>query len=420
VSHEYDFGYVFQREIIHCILSYPDFIRDNRGALNYESFTDPMHRILVDEILEFFDAHDTNPSKGAIYEILKKSLRGIKHLSYAKAKAEIVEIFKLTVNKKYITGQIREFAARTGVMDIVAEFEEYADRSAYEEWYTDLGRALSLRESAPALIEYGHNIVARLKSYQDGVAKKDPIPFGIPEFDAALHGGLGRCEQGIMMGITGTGKSHLMVHVGATACELGKKVMHFSFEMGRDILLRRYDQRFAKATYDKIARSYKKTATKFKDMNLTVAAFKADSMTPIQLRSAIARYGGCDLLIVDYPALMSKDGVSDFKFTRFAIEANYLACRNLAIEFNCAVWTPFQVNRLAHATTKSEGDHITMENAAEAYGANRHADIVASWNQTEEEYELNEGRIWLDKHRDGICNQMIKVKADWRTSLVRS
>ena len=160
---------------------------------------------------------------------------------------------------------------------------------------------------------------------------------------------------------------------------------------------------------EKIARSWRKYSKRLANLPLMISHHSAYELSVGELRSTLDRLGPPDLLIVDYPALLKQPMTGDATQTRFSIEYNYLMMRNIAGEYGCAVWTPFQSNRAGHQATLSDGDHITKENLAEAYGPSRHADVICSWNQTQAEEDEGEGRIWKDKDREGVDHISIPV-----------
>lgn len=56
------------------------------------------------------------------------------------------------------------------------------------------------------------------------------MPFGIPELDRQLKGGLSRGTVTILSGPTGVGKTSLGIQFMKTACEEGKRTVVYTFE----------------------------------------------------------------------------------------------------------------------------------------------------------------------------------------------
>lgn len=416
----YPFSQEYQRNVLACMFS-TTFLRHNRQVLDREYFSDITTAVVASEVLSYFDKYNKAPSKGALYEQLRKTLKGKRSPSLTDCRKLVIEAGGIkNLNPEDVSNSVREFSSAAAVVPILVEYQEAVEEGSVEKWEQELKAALQIRYPPPALVPYHEGILERFKSYTKGEIKADPIPLGIQGLDVRIGGGIDRQEQMILISLSGVGKSQVCVHAGATAVESGRRVDHYCCEMKKDKLLRRYDRRFTGKYEKDIAKAYKRLSKVMseKGKGLRIAHFPEGVLTPGMIRSDFDRLGPPDLLIVDYPALMKRSGTSDMAFTRFSIELNYMEVRAIAMEYNCASLSPFQANRMAHETEQSEGDYITRKHSAEAYGVVRHADLFVSLNQTEEEREDNRARLWVDKNRDDRASICIPIEVDWSRSMV--
>jgi replicative DNA helicase len=312
---------------------------------------------------------------------------------------------------------VREFAATVGARSIISEFDAYAERGEYEEWRKALDAVLRLRHPEPALVKYGTGMEERLSSYKHGFVKSKPVPTFSMKFNKLLLGGLDAGEMGVVLGLRGYGKSHILVALGASAVQAGKKVYHVSLEMGRRSVLRRYDTSLTGLPPKELAGQAGEQTKKLGASNLWVGSYPANTLSPSALRSMVSRRGRPDLLIVDYGRIMRPDFRTDTPYTQ--IGDIYAALRDIGIEFDCAVWTAGQVNRLGYGKQDSEGDVITLEQVAESIQIGDHADVVVSWNATRQEIHDHKGRLWVDKNREAEDKVMLHMEADWSLSRLK-
>lgn len=414
----YEFDRDFQRDVLYCLLD-KQFLMENRRVLHEDHFTNPEHGIIAATILYHYDEYGAPPSKGVVLETFRKELKGVERVS---ARREFTSLLELEhVNTKKVGQEVRTFAATSAAHALFAEFDTVADNGGLGKFQSSITTALDLRLPPTKVTPYKEGLEARFKAYKQGYNKIQPMPTKVGALDKALLGGLDKGEMGLLIGLPGMGKTHLVVHFGACAVEAGYKVYHFSLEMSKRAILRRYDTRLTGVSVKEIARKYKKYARDLSKFPLMVSHHYAYELSVDELRATIDRLGAPDLLIVDYPALLT-GASSNPDATRHVVENNYLQMRNIAGQYNCAVWTPFQSNRAGHQVADTEYDHITKQNLAEAYGPARHADVIISWNQTIGEREEGRGRIWIDKNRD-VDNVesdqvSIPVTADWGRSYV--
>lgn len=414
----YPFSAEYQRNVLACLLD-TAFLKFNRDALDWEHFTDPTYATIADEILRYYDKWKVPPSKGSLFECLRKTLRQRKNPSLAECRRTVSLVTNLKrLNPEEVGTTVREFAAVASALPVVVGFQEAVENGDLDDWEIQVKTALSIRHPPPNLTHYDDDLVARLKGYKRGRMKTDPIATSIKALNNYIGGGLDRQELGVVIGLSGVGKSHVMVDLTVTALDAGRKVYYYCCEMKKTKLLARLDRRMTGLYEKDMAKQWKKLSEQLAKKPLRVAHFPEGVLTAGMIRADMDKHGAPDLLIVDYPALMKIAGDADMRFTRFAIEQNYMEVRSIGMEYDCGVWAPFQANRQGHDTEASDGDHVTRKHSAESYGVPRHADIFMSLNQTAQEKEEGRARFLLDKNRDDVSGVSIPVEVDWGRSMI--
>lgn len=421
---KYPFDHDFQAEVLHCCLRSGSFIRENREALDADHFGDPVHRGIAEAALRFFDGQGAPPSRGVLQEHIRERYSGAKGITLTAMRRGLREIWDMKgVAVEYIAGAIRKFAAHSEARNLIAEAEDFLLDGKEQEFLSKMDRALSLRHDSTAFTDMGNGMEARFRSYKEGFQKQNPSLTLIPSLDNCfLNQGVGAGELAIILGLTGVGKSHCLVHMGAAAVRQGKQVFHITLEMSIPSVLRRYDQNLTGATDKQIAKKFKKYA---KDLGKypmpKIASFPSRRLTPKGLEALILRerdrHGTPDLVVVDYGMLMDSDHKGMARYEELG--EIYAALRDVGDKLGCPVWSAAQVNRSGFEGQRTGGDVITLENISKSFDIGMNIDIAVSLNRTFEEQDNGQARLWVDKNRDAPDNVEIRCEADWTTSTLR-
>ena len=217
----FPFDHDYQGELLHLMLRSGSFLRENRGALRAEAFGDPIHQVIATIVLEHFDTYGAPPSKGFVQEEIRTGLEdGVAGVSVTSLRRSFTSIWALEgVRPGPVAQKVRDFSAQTLATQVIAQRDDYWASGKHEEWLDELGKALSLRHPEPAFVRYGEGITERFQSYSKGFQKTGAVPTGLKRMDSRLGGGLGEGELGCILGLTGAGKSQVLVNFGAAAAE---------------------------------------------------------------------------------------------------------------------------------------------------------------------------------------------------------
>lgn len=273
------------------------------------------------------------------------------------------------------------------------------------------------------------------------------IALGIPELDRR---GIGPVPGEMMafMAAKGRGKTFFCIHAGVMALLQGKKVVHITLEMSEDRIMPRYLQRlfavakrneefeitkfvldkkntitdFARETqkpelYFADPRIDKKLARKMDEWGerfgrLVVKSFPSGMLTVGQLEAYLDGLEAShkftpDVLIIDYPDLMSIDDRQDH---RIALGRLYVELRGIFGARNVAGIVPIQTNRKGESARL-----VTSELIGEDYSKSQTADVVLTYNQTALERDLGLARIFVDKARGDEDKFSVLISQNYKT-----
>lgn len=305
---------------------------------------------------------------------------------------------------------------RDDAFDVVNKLNENLNTFVIREKYYDkvIG---SLTER---IVERGINSTSETKP-------KVKIPLGIDEFDSITRGGIDRGDTFMALAQSGVGKSKFLKHVGVHAARRGFKVLHVQAEGTREECLQAYEVGISGVDLKDIEVGSVDSQT-INALNKAVKnilagggeiyaeAFEqfdtADMQDVRELIQDIERtHGKLDVLLLDYFELFDPgDGkrykVSEERQRREAL-ANKL--KNIAVEFDIAIITATQASTVAPNLLNDPTFVQTRYHISEFKGVVKPFSYFVTFNQTEDEKEMEVMRIYVDKMRKYRGGQVIKI-----------
>ena len=246
---------------------------------------------------------------------------------------------------------------------------------------------------------YYEELEERLSSRRSGWCRGEiAIPTGILALDHRLGGGLATGELGILMGPTKRGKTITLVNFARGALLRGKNVLHIGMESNTRRTLVLYDANFSGVTKERLTEQEAEVREGVNNFfastscgKLVVKHFppmKCSASTIEAHLQKLKNLRGLDInvLLIDYLGLMTTAGkLIDREGGRYAmlgqITKELLA---LAQEYDLAVWLIHQATRGA-LTMGGQEDVIGMANSGDSIEPMRDADVILTFNQSEQE-----------------------------------
>ena len=288
-----------------------------------------------------------------------------------------------------------------------------------------------------SVIEYDISEFApkALERYSTAFEEEEIIKTGIHELDEKMGGGFRKPNLVGLGSGTQSGKSIVSMNFGYNAFTQGLSVAYVSLEMSEEEFLARLHSRISKVNATKILmrqmnnseiltlresiliasvepekqeyaknliKSFGKNLVKFKESDFNTNFYNDKGITlrkntyyPIDIPSncnikdlrvkilKLQQTRSCDMLIIDYPGIMSEISESDQNWGTYS--SLYTRLKALARELNVVLLAPIQsYDDGEYKYSKSIRDHI---------------DIGLNWKRTEEDLKQSRVRFWFTKLR---------------------
>ena len=207
VNDKKDLGYLgedFQYKLIHTFMEEKEFFKDISPIVDQNMFTDPMLKIYVGVMKEYYEREEAVPS----YTMMGIALNQKAHNDIER------ETFQAVLNKiaetpsdgvEYIRTLAEKFFKQQNIVRTANEILKIAgdgDTSKYERCLELLNDALNQGSRE----EFGSSVFDDIgETLSDDY--RTPIPTGVGKLDEALEGGLGKGELGVIIGSSSFGKA---------------------------------------------------------------------------------------------------------------------------------------------------------------------------------------------------------------------
>jgi replicative DNA helicase len=249
------------------------------------------------------------------------------------------------------------------------------------------------------------------------------IPTGFPSVDGLMSGGLAKGELGMILALSGTGKTLVLTNLATNYTKQRKNVLFIALEELENRMVLKFEQSMLRQNKSNILTGTSLNETNFNKYqefyktnrqhfgNLFFARYSPRTVTPAiveQLISDIKIREGIDVdvVLIDYPDLFrnpfatgneSDDGGKLFE-----------EIRRICQEYNVVGWTAGQLNRGAYSATIKTAEY--MEGSIRKKNALEFVGVV---QQSEEEFKAGFTRIYIDKLRntpEGPYEKMLGFK----------
>jgi len=338
--------------------------------------------ILKNQIVEYLCRIKSNPNSGDLQYVKDKSLDFCKRQIFKEALEKSVELIS-SDNFESVVGIMRD-AVAVGMSNTTGH-------------------------------DFFEDVEARFVKHQ-----RQACPTGLRQIDGPdiLRGGLGRGELGVVTANTGVGKSHWLVAMGANAMQVGKNVIHYTFELSEHAVGLRYDSNLCAIASndvqdhkDEVFRIYEQE----KLGRLIIKEYPTGSASVITIRNHVDKLllkgFTPSLIIVDYADIMRS--TRSFDSLRHELKLVYEELRNMAMDMGIPIWTASQANR-----DSANSDIVGLENMAEAYGKAMVADVVVSLSRKATEKSTGAGRLFIAKNRAGKDGLVFPIHIDTAMSRI--
>lgn len=263
-------------------------------------------------------------------------------------------------------------------------------------------------------------ITAGLERLKEGI----PVATGLPTVDSLMDGGIRPKELMVVAGTGGSFKTGTMGCIAVHNFLLGKKVLYYSMETGKERLAARFIQNIANVTKEEIGDgSFREKMDAKLEMfagDIIVKEFAANSVCSNDLVAHVTdlqMYNDWkpDIIIVDYLLIMKTndprlDPGNSYKYYKTVSEE----VRNLGFMFEVPVVSAIQVNREGMGDSGGSKALVTSKNIAESAGVFHTADYFITLNQTSKDKQDNRMMLFFEKNRNEEGHRKINTEIDYK------
>lgn len=400
----------FQEKVVQALLTDKIWAFKFVDVFNIEECLEFNHlKLVAGRYVDYSKKYRSFPSNDLLIDILKEDLA-----SDEKLKFKVSDFLKKVMSHQdvgdlhWIKDRAMTFCKQQTLKKALLKCVDVVKTDKYESTVEILKEALKAGAAEPPPMDYMNDIDVRYSKNA-----RVTIPTNILQLDdkKILNGGLGKKEIGIIAGITNSGKSHCLVHMGAEALKCGFNVFYYTLEMSKELLAIRFDSHLVGIpSLDlpdnlDILRKYLTDNKEFLG-RLHIQEYPALGASTNTIKMDIERRkdGGLipDLVIVDYAGIVRS--TEKLELLRLEMQRVIQELRGLAKEYEVAVWTALQANR-----SGADADVIDLKNLAESFNQASDADVILG---------LNGNSLYVAKNRAGLRQVKIPIKVDTSTSTI--
>ena len=387
------YGNGFQIKVISSLLKHKEFLQNINDVLDPNEFDNPAHKWIVTEVVRYYNKYHTTPTPEYLSIEVKKMDNDVLKVSVAEQLKEALK--SANDDRQYVEEEFSNFCKNQQLKKALLTSVDLLGKNQYDDIRNIIDKALKAGQDKLIGLEYEKDIESRFR-----MEDRKPIPTRWPHVNELLMGGLGSGDFGIVFGSPGGGKSWMLVNLGAEAVSAGFNVNHYTLELSKEYVGKRYDSLFTGIDFKEIHlhRQEVERAVEKLPGKLTIKEYPMGKTTISTIESHIQKCVSLgrapDLIIIDYVDLLKSKSKSSER--RDEIDDVYTATKGMARQFNLPVWTVSQVNRAGANDNVIEGDK-----AAGSYGKIMIADFIMSLSRKRQDKVNGTGRIHIMKNRFG-------------------
>jgi len=391
------FGKEFQESLCHLVLKDRPFADQIFEVLDMNFFEQKYLQAFVSLIQDYREEFKTHPSDSVMKSLLRTKLANQSDTVKRQLREFYARISRFEdEHSEYVKKTALDFCKKQKLKEAMLKSIPLLEESSFEEVVSVITGAANLGLDS----NYGHDFVLDFeKRFEE--KSRNPITTGWSEIDKITSGGMGKGELGVVIAATGGGKSQCLVHLGTQAVKAGKSVVYYTLELADTVVGSRFDScltgvplkdrwTFKEQIYERVQEEDlgKLIIKEYPTKSASVETLKA------HLEKLKVKNFKPDMILVDYADLLSQR--SNLKERRHQLESTYEELRGMAQAYDCCVWTASQTNR-----SGINAEIITMESISEAFNKCFVSDFIFTISRTLEEKEVNAGKMYIAKNRNG-------------------
>ena len=399
-----EYGPVFQMKVISSLLTHKNFLQNINDVLDSEYFSNPAHKWIINEILDYYDKYHTTISMDILKVEMKKVENDVLQVSI---REQLREAYKADIDDlTYVQEEFSTFCKNQQLKKALLSSVDLLKAGDYDSIKYMIEAAMKAGQDKNIGHEYRKDVESR---YREDHRTIVPTPW--EPINNLIQGGLGNGDLGLIFGNPGGGKSWTLVALGGFAVKLGYNVIHYTLELSESYTGRRYDAFFTNVPVDRLEKHKTKVEETVPELpgELVIKEYPMGKTTISNIESHIKKVTDLgikpDLIIIDYIDLLAtRKKTADRKGE---IDDIYTSTKGLARQLNIPIWSVSQVNRAGAKDNVIEGDK-----AAGSYDKMMITDLSISLSRKKEDKVNGTGRFHIMKNRYGMDGLTYQVNVD--------
>jgi len=399
-----EYGPVFQMKVISSLLTHKEFLQNINDVLDSEYFTNPAHKWVINEILDYYEKYHTTISMDILKVEMKKVENEVLQVSI---REQLREAYKADIEDlTYVQEEFSAFCKNQQLKKALLNSVDLLKAGDYDSIKFMIEAAMKAGQDKNIGHEYRKDVESR---YREDHRTIVPTPW--EPINQLIQGGLGNGDLGLIFGNPGGGKSWTLVALGGFAVKMGYNVIHYTLELSESYTGRRYDAYFTHVPVDNLEKHKAKVEETVPELpgELIIKEYPMGKTTMSTIESHIKKVTDLgikpDLILIDYIDLLStKKKTVDRKGE---IDDIYTSTKGLARQLNIPIWSVSQVNRAGAKDDVIEGDK-----AAGSYDKMMITDLSISLSRKKEDKVNGTGRFHIMKNRYGMDGLTYQVNVD--------
>lgn len=403
------YGNSFQDKLVTLMLREAAFCDQMREVLDLSLLTKVSHKLLLQLIYEYKDVYRIYPAYDTMTTLISTQL----DTQDDNIKREIVSFYSKVIkhetihDEEYVKSEALQFCKTLKLEEAIIEAAKMVKGgSKFEDLMKIISEAGRLGSDNNFGYNYKDDFEDRFKYIQ-----RNYISTGWPRLDNITRGGLGKKELSVVVASSGSGKSMVLVHLGAAALREGKNVVYYTLELAETSIASRFDACLTGYKMDDMLEHKDKIYNKIKDVqgSLIIKEYPTKTASIMTLRNHLDRLKASgfktDLVLVDYADLLSTKSSTGQKWSD--LEGLYEDLRATAQLYDVSIVTASQTNR-----TALNQEVVTLESISDAFSKCFVADLIITLSRTPEDKQKNSGRFFIAKNRNGTDGVVFPIEMD--------
>lgn len=406
------FGTSFQIKAITVLLHDKKFLERTVDIINPKDFDSDSSQWIVKVIVKYFREYKNLPT----VDVLKTELMGIEDKTFKEAIVhQLKSAFSYVsdTDLDYIKTAYLDFCKNQAMKNALDKSIDLTEFGQYDKIRSLMDGALRAGQERNLGHNWREDVETRLST-----SSRKTVPTPWKAINDITDGGLGPGELGVIVGMTGGGKSWCLSAIGAKAMRENLRVAHYTLELNQDYSGNRYDTIFTGIEPNKLRDSPDVVRNIISSIpgELIIKFYPPKSITYETIMTHAQQMDSIgykpDIIIIDYADLL-RSAYAGNESRYLELGSIYEELRGLAGELQVPVWTCSQAQRYASNDDVIQGDRI-----AESYSKIMTADFVLSLSRKIEDKLVNTARFHVIKNRFGPDGRTYPALVDTSTGKI--